>query len=448
MQIISNNSCYELVEELGVLVNAELKNDFKFLTKDCKVNENQIISFLRKEPGDEEILANLASIHSIAINLTDECCFRCSYCIYSGDYEYERTHGNRTIDYKTAVKAIDFFLELIDNNLRYRKDNTFSVGFYGGEPLLCFEQIRQIITATEELLIEKKLIDKFKIDFRLNTNGYLLTDEIADFLREKNVIVDISLDGPESEHNKLRRARDGGKTWDTVMANIESLFARYPEYCKEKVNYLCTMHPLHDLIELEEFFNSRPQLFNIDRIRFNAVDFKNLKPPARKEMEKILAGKEPERMGDIISGRIASENFEGKFKLKNVGHCRKFTGTCFPGGTKVFIDCDGGFHICEKINSNFTIGNVDFGFDFEKIRAIVKAYNEEIIKNKCWECEWWSLCAMCLALAAKNKVFKFECEKKKVYQYGLLKNHLKQLEANDDETNSNNIGITDYIEQL
>jgi uncharacterized protein len=448
LEITSGKARYELIREIGILVNAELIDEYERLKKRRVINERQIIENLRKEVDDEFIKVNLASVHSIAINLTDQCNFRCGYCVYSGIYKYEREHGNKTIDFETAVSSIGFFLDLINSNQRSRKENTFFIGFYGGEPFTRFDLLKRIILEAEKMIIEKNLSQKFNIEFRVNTNGYLLTDEIADFLRSKNAIIDITIDGPASEHDMFRKTRDGKETWDIIMGNVTALYEKYPEYYKEKVNFLCTVHPLHNTSRSVSFFKSRPELFDIDMIQFNPVYLKNLKPDADKQM-----GIDIEKIGNIdydeqVLTHFLKDNIDGKFKLKDIIRQERFTGTCFPGGIKILIDSEGKFHICERINYNFPIGDAVQGFDFDKIRSILKAYNEEIIKNKCWECNWWFLCTMCFAHAVKDNELTIDCKDVIDNEHSLLKAYLERLEVRHETDHSPFISVADYIDSL
>jgi uncharacterized protein len=56
-----------------------------------------------------------------------------------------------------------------------------------------------------------------RVSNSLQTNGILLTPEWAGFLREYKFLVGLSVDGPADLHNKYRRDRDGGPTFDQVM---------------------------------------------------------------------------------------------------------------------------------------------------------------------------------------------------------------------------------------
>lgn len=141
----------------------------------------------------------------------------------------------------------------------------------------------------------------------------------------------------------------------------------------------------------------------------------------------------------------ANRGINLKFNLKSKSSIKNFTGTCFPGGEKLFVDSDGQLNVCEKINQKAPkIGYVRNGFDFDSIRRIVRDYNEEIIKKKCWECDCWFLCDICLANSFRNNQFKIDCKVKKNY-HRLLKKYLADLEEKEDENDKNNSNTYDNI---
>ena len=86
MEIKTVNSAYILIPRLGILVNSELKNEFLHLIPG-PLNEEKIIAGLRRELTNEEIEAHIISTNNILLNVTENCNYRCTYCIYSGDYE-------------------------------------------------------------------------------------------------------------------------------------------------------------------------------------------------------------------------------------------------------------------------------------------------------------------------------------------------------------------------
>ncbi len=455
MEIKTGKSTYKLIKELGIPVNEEIEKDLLKLVKNASVGEKNFAKDIRVDTDGSSIQAALASVGCIALNLTEECNYRCSYCIYSGDYDYERSHGAKFMEYETAVKVIKFFFHLIMNDKRYTKNNHVTIAFYGGEPLVRFELLKKIVAAIEELAGHMGISEIFEIDLRINTNGYLLTDEITHFLKEKDFTIDVSIDGPETEHDKLRKTVDGKSTWQTVMKNLNVLYRKYPDYYNEKVKFTCVIHPLHDSLKIEKFFTSNEHLFKTDALRMGLVTLHNLKPQKRKKMDALSKNVAPEKVfNNLFLSEIFFTSIEPKLKLRYLDKMEHFTGTCFPGGAKMFVDSQGKFHICEKVNSALSIGDIDNGFDFEKIREIRQKYNREIIKNKCWECDIWPLCTTCYANTTKNEDFEFHCTENISTRLWLLKKYLIHMEKKSEKKNGSKTGnydsisVADYLDGL
>ena len=176
----------------------------------------------------------------LTLQVTQQCNLRCEYCAYSGLYE-NRTHANKNMDFDTAKKAIDFFL----NHSRDSKQITF--GFYGGEPLLMFKLIKQCVDYIERSVEGKEIM------YAITTNGTLLSDEIVDFLAQHHVLLSISLDGSRKEHDLHRKFRSGEGSFDVIMENVRRLKERYPEYGKE-VGFLPVVTPNARLEHVLKYF--------------------------------------------------------------------------------------------------------------------------------------------------------------------------------------------------
>ena len=115
----------------------------------------------------------------------------------------------------TAKKAVDyFFTSVVEIDKSEALIEQVTISFYGGEPLLAFPLIKEIILYTTGKY------KGFAYDFRMTTNGYLLKDSILDFLAEYNCGISVSLDGPEEDHDRNRVLAGGGGTFKTVYANI------------------------------------------------------------------------------------------------------------------------------------------------------------------------------------------------------------------------------------
>ena len=61
------------------------------------------------------------------------------------------------------------------------------------------------------------------IKYKTVTNLYQISDKMIDLINKYNIILTISLDGPEYINNKNRVARDGGNVYQRVLHNYKRL---------------------------------------------------------------------------------------------------------------------------------------------------------------------------------------------------------------------------------
>jgi len=156
---------------------------------------------------NEKIRAKLDSeLDTLILEATQDCNLRCTYCIYGGNYKGERNHKPITMSKDIAQKSIDYFLEHSKNKRPLR-----AVSFYEGEPLMNFKIIEN---AVERCKKEDRTI------ISISTNGLLL-QKYADYIREENINVAISLDGPKEIHDKNRKSSNSKPTFDIIMKGVE-----------------------------------------------------------------------------------------------------------------------------------------------------------------------------------------------------------------------------------
>ncbi len=121
---------------------------------------------------------------SFTFTVTEECNFNCSYCF--------QNIGKRYLDVSTVEKALDFFFPLL-------KEECY-INFYGGEPLLAYDQIRHAVSAIEKK--NRKL--KKDVQFSMTTNGSLISDDILRFLDQHKFLLTVSFDGLAQDISKKR----------------------------------------------------------------------------------------------------------------------------------------------------------------------------------------------------------------------------------------------------
>lgn len=149
---------------------------------------------------------------ALCLNIAHDCNIRCGYCFAStGDY-----HGGRKLmPFSVASKAIDFLLETSGSRKRLEVD------FFGGEPLMNFDVVRQTVLYARE---RQKEYGK-RIGFTITTNGTLLNSEIEEFINENMDNIVLSIDGRKQVNDRMRKFVDGKGTYDDIMPKLKSFVA-------------------------------------------------------------------------------------------------------------------------------------------------------------------------------------------------------------------------------
>lgn len=124
------------------------------------------------------------NVGTIILDLTNDCMLRCEYCYINGG-EY-----NDVLSVDNAVYAIEEFSNLFEY---------INVLFHGGEPLLCYENMCEIIEKCEKSRLANRL------SYYIQTNGVLIDEEKCGYFKRHNVGVCISLDGFNDITNFARR---------------------------------------------------------------------------------------------------------------------------------------------------------------------------------------------------------------------------------------------------
>ncbi len=339
------------------------------------------------------------SIKSVTLQVTQQCNLRCAYCPYSGSY-YNREHNNKKMTYEMATKAIDFYI-------KHSYDlPQLNIGFYGGEPLLEFGLIKNLIS-----YIEKKAFGK-KVIYHMTTNGTLLSEEIISYLESKNFMLTISLDGPKEFHDRNRLIQGKRGSFDIVINNIEQIHNNHPDYAK-KVSFNCVIDPKNDLKYLNDFFTKNPILNNhlvfFSKIAKEGIKDQDLyfeddhfRQEYAFEQFKLLYGKAFK--SEVVVSHIVSSYYthlkrdifeRGIINMsENASHPG---GPCIAGCHRLFVDIYGNFYPCEKVSESsddMKIGELQTGIDYEKAERLlnIAKITEEQCKS-CWSARFCSVCA-------------------------------------------------------
>ncbi|QNK41196.1 Cys-rich peptide radical SAM maturase CcpM [Caproicibacter fermentans] len=336
----------------------------------------------------------------ITLQLTQNCNFRCKYCVYSEEHNMkQRTHSNKRMSWETAKKAVDFLLA-------HSADSPdVNIGFYGGEPLLEFPFIQQIVEYSERVFSGKKLT------FNITTNGSLLTDEIIRYFEKHDVSLMISLDGPKEINDKNRVFADGRGTFETVMDHIARVREIAPKYA-EKLQISMVMDPLddfdcinaiclegHDINQLNIMASIVDQEYDGKETEFSEAYTYKFEYQRFLSILSALNRFPKSKVSPIVYHTIAS-TIADNVKFDAVRGLRKIdapSGPCVPGQMRLFIDTSGRFFPCERVSEKspaMCIGRLDKGFDFEQTDHLlnIAKLTEKTCKN-CWCFRYCTICA-------------------------------------------------------
>ena len=149
-------------------------------------------------------------VKALCLHIDHDCNLKCKYC-FAEEGEY---HGHRALmSSEVGRAAIDF---LIKNSGKRRN---LEVDFFGGEPLMNFDVVKDIVEYGRQ---QEKIYDK-NFRFTITTNGVLLNDDILEYINKNMHNVVISLDG-RKEINDMMRPRAGGQgSYDLIVPKFQKL---------------------------------------------------------------------------------------------------------------------------------------------------------------------------------------------------------------------------------
>ena len=149
-------------------------------------------------------------VKALCLHIAHTCNLNCSYCFASqGKY-----HGERAImSYEVGKRALDF---LVENSGKRRN---LEVDFFGGEPLMNFDVVKQLVAYARS--IEKEKGKNFR--FTLTTNGMLIDDDVIEFANKEMSNVVLSLDGRKEIHDRFRVDYAGKGSWERIVPKFKKL---------------------------------------------------------------------------------------------------------------------------------------------------------------------------------------------------------------------------------
>lgn len=189
----SANAIEEAIEEIQQLVDNEL-----LFTDD--IYEDLVPSFENRNPV----------VKAMCLHVAHDCNLACGYC-FAGEGEYHGPRGLMSAEVGKA--AIDFLVKNSGNR------HNIEVDFFGGEPLMNFEVVKEVVEYARS--IEKEANKNFR--FTITTNGVLLDEEKQKYINENMYNVVLSLDGRQSVNDTMRKTSNGKGSYDLIVPKFQQL---------------------------------------------------------------------------------------------------------------------------------------------------------------------------------------------------------------------------------
>ncbi|MBQ6182042.1 MAG: thioether cross-link-forming SCIFF peptide maturase [Ruminococcus sp.] len=311
-------------------------------------------------------------VKAMCLNIAHDCQLRCKYCFAStGDFG----KGRKLMSYETGKHAIDFLLENSGDRPNLELD------FFGGEPLMNFKVVKQIVEYARSR--EAEYGKKFR--FTITTNGLLLDDEKIDFINKEMSNVVLSIDGRKEVNDYFRVLPNGQGCYDMILPKYKKLVEGRGDkeyyvrgtFTNKNLDFSNDVFALYDAgfdqISVE------PVVGDSDEYALTEKDL----PAVFKEYE-ILAKK-------IIDNEKAGKKFNFFHFMLDLdqGPCaiKRLRG-CGCGNDYVAITPDGDIYPCHQFVGidEYKMGNIDEGtFDQEMKKEFASAhvYSKPDCK-KCW----------------------------------------------------------------
>ncbi|MBO4840990.1 MAG: radical SAM peptide maturase [Bacteroidaceae bacterium] len=359
----------------------------------------------------EQITSALANLPQLVFEVTDACNLKCKYCAYGEFYSDFDKREDKMLPVSKAIQLIDYLNQYWNSDQNTSAKSFMYVSFYGGEPLMNFCFIKEIVEYVETRLD----CPRRKFLFSMTTNAILL-HKYMDFLVKHDFRVLVSLDGNE-KNDSYRVDHKGNGSFDRVVRNVDLLREKYPDFFEKNVNFNSVFHNRSTIDEVYGFFKNRynkiPMISELNNsgIRPDKIEefnrtYRNSEQSLRQsehyeEIEKeMFMGAASYKSLALFLHKYSGHYFQDYLDLLNDKKDIKYipTGTCLPFSKKMFVTVNGKILPCERIGHQFGLGQIlENGVELDIVKIAHKYnvyYNK--MENQCSHCKNRLSCIQCL----------------------------------------------------
>lgn len=380
-------------------------NKFFFLKRMGYFQNYSFSNKISKLLIDQDIINQISNTEQLTFEVTENCNLKCKYCGF-GDLYIGNNRGSHDLKFDEIYPMIDFCFDLWDSEFNKSKKRKIYIGFYGGEPLLNFDVIKQIVEYV-------KTKDKYnRISFSMTTNAMLLNVYMT-FLVENGFQLLLSIDGDEYS-NSYRIRKNGKESYSQVYKNIKELSLKYPVYFKSHVNFNAVLQNRNSVSEIYFYFknefNKIPQISELNNYGISPVNRSSFETMFRNYEQSIFSSSNSKVLLKNLFISIPYMKDLSRFVwqytnmlrsvndfIKNSQMTHIPTGTCIPFSKKIFVTTRGEIYPCETIQRNYPIGSVSSKgvvIDFANIATFYNRLYEDV-RKQCEICYFQNSCVQC-----------------------------------------------------
>lgn len=329
------------------------------------------------------------ALNTIIVKLTNACNLACTYC-----YDYEKIEGAQRLERSIAHRAIEQALDLCPDVLW--------VILHGGEPMLMWETIEDLIQEGERLARQKGK----QIRFSGQSNMTRVDERIVAFSEAHDIAWGVSIDGNATIHDHFRMDHQGQGSYSLFMRSLE----RFPEFIR-RCGVMSTITTINDdkLLETARHFRDLGMaswnwsLFQpIGRGREQATHFEF-------NIQKLL------QSWNLLFDAIEAGEFDGFRVMPIKKYLDNFISgpsgnmcmrpQCGAARDLLSISADGTIEACDCIDPTGSLSNLGnlrnetlATARLSPVADKIRSRNVDTLEAGCGDCLWYGLCGgTCLA---------------------------------------------------
>jgi uncharacterized protein len=327
------------------------------------------------------------------------CNLRCDYCFYL---------KKKQLYPESALQMSEEIMQrYIHQTVRSHPGSDITIAWQGGEPTLMGIQFYQ-----RAISVQKKLSTAgIRIHNTLQTNGTIIDERWCEFFRDNNILVGLSMDGPQVFHDCFRKDWQGRSVFARVMQTAKLMKQFGVEF-----NILCTVNAINSCHPLEVYRFFRDEL-EAHYLQFIPIVERDNSAGEQKGTCITKRSVQPEMFGNFLTTifdewvhRDVGTMFVQFFDAVLASYVYGFSTLCVlqpTCGLNVVLEHNGDIYSCDHfVEPEYLLGNIkrtsiETLVNYEKQRNFGIA-KSSTLPNDCKQCEFLFTCH---GECPKNRIF-------------------------------------------